>query len=368
MASRILIFGASGYTGRLAAAALVDRGKRPVLVGRRPDRLAAVAAELGGLTTAVADSTRPGSIRSLLEEGDVLVTTVGPFVRLGGPALKAAIDAGVTYLDSTGEPAFVRRVFQEEGPRAEGRCGLLTAFGYDYVPGNLAGALALRDAGASATRVDIGYFITGTVGPQAVSTGTLASAAGVLLEDGHAWRTGRLVLERSARGVFGFEVGGRTREGISIGGSEHFTLPRFAPQVQQVNVALGWFGPLARAVQVSSAVNALVSRLPGTRMLIQAAVAPLASRTAAGPDQAARARTGSQVVAIARDRSGTALATVHLEGPNGYTFTGAILAWGADQAAGRGVDGTGALGPVDAFGLAALEAGCAQAGLVRRDS
>ena len=37
-------------------------------------------------------------------------------------------------------------------------CGLVTAFGYDWVPGNLAGALALRDAGPDATRVEIGYF------------------------------------------------------------------------------------------------------------------------------------------------------------------------------------------------------------------
>ena len=75
----------------------------------------------------------------------MLVTTVGPFVRWGDPAAEAAIDRGAHYLDSTGEAEFIREVFESYGPAAERpACGMLTAFGYDWVPGNLAGALALR--------------------------------------------------------------------------------------------------------------------------------------------------------------------------------------------------------------------------------
>jgi signal transduction histidine kinase len=70
----------------------------------------------------------------------------GPFLARGEPAVRAAVDAGATYLDATGEPPFVRRVFEEHGPRAVGRCALIPAFGYDFVPGNLAGALALAEA------------------------------------------------------------------------------------------------------------------------------------------------------------------------------------------------------------------------------
>ena len=78
----------------------------------------------------------------------MLVSTVGPFTRYGAAALDAAVGAGAHYIDSTGEPPFIRRVFEEWGPRAtSARCGLVTAFGYDYVPGNLAGALALEQAG-----------------------------------------------------------------------------------------------------------------------------------------------------------------------------------------------------------------------------
>ena len=80
-----------------------------------------------------------------------MLATVGPFARFGDPAAEAAIEAGASYLDSTGEPAFIRRVFERFGPRAErAAVGMVTAFGYDWVPGNLAGALALRDAGEGA--------------------------------------------------------------------------------------------------------------------------------------------------------------------------------------------------------------------------
>ena len=140
----------------------------------------------------MADVARPDSVRDLLSAGDVLVSTVGPFVRWGAAAAEAAISAGAHYVDSTGEPAFIRRVFDEYGPRAAAAgVGLLTAFGFDWVPGNLAGALALRDADA-ATRLDVGYFPRGG----GLSGGTRASVAGVLVEDSFAFRGGRLRSER----------------------------------------------------------------------------------------------------------------------------------------------------------------------------
>jgi hypothetical protein len=56
---------------------------------------------------------------------------------------------------------------------------------------------------------------------------------------------------------------------------------------------------------------------------------------------------------------------VQVSGPEAYGLTAAMLAWGATRAVGKGVLGTGAMGPVQAFGLEALTAGAAEAGLVR---
>src|SRR5215208_3295171 len=128
--ARIVLFGATGYTGDLTARALVGRGQQPVLAARNPERLAALAAELGGLETRVADVARPETVRALVEPGDVLLSTVGPFSRWGEPALEAAIAGKAHYVDSTGEGPFIRDVFERFGPRAHAAgIGLLTALG-----------------------------------------------------------------------------------------------------------------------------------------------------------------------------------------------------------------------------------------------
>ncbi|MFP5362323.1 MAG: saccharopine dehydrogenase family protein [Thermoleophilia bacterium] len=357
---RIVLFGATGYTGQLAARALVARGAAPVLAARSRERVDALAEELGGLEAAVADVERPQTLRALLRPGDVLVSTVGPFVRWGAAALHAALDAGAHYIDSTGEPPFIRSVFEQHDARArDAGVGLLTAFGYDYVPGNLAGALALREAGERALSVDVGYFVGGGAQP---SGGTRASAVGMLAEPAYAFRDGRLVSERTARHVRAFDG----RPAVSIGATEQFALPRAHPGLRDARVWLGWFGPASRPLQALSAATSLATRLPGARGAIEATAARLVRGSTGGPSASARAKARSFIVAVASDGGGTPLATVRLEGDNPYDFTGAILAWGAITAAEGGLRAVGALGPVDGFGLDALEAGVADAGIVRR--
>src|SRR5713101_5459171 len=231
MPGRIVLYGATGYIGGLTARAMVARGLWPVLAGRdqgRLDALAATLSQAGGvqLETAVAGTDSPERLRELIGAGDVLVSTAGPFMKVGRAAVAAAAGAGAVYLDSSGEPPFIRQVFEESGPRAE-RTGavLRTAFGYDYVPGNLAGALALQAAGPAAARVKVGYFVRGNI-RKGTSAGTRASAAGVLLEPGYAFRGGRIVSERTAAHLTSFTVDGEKSEALSIGSSEHFALPR----------------------------------------------------------------------------------------------------------------------------------------------
>lgn len=368
MGSRIVLFGATGYTGRLTAAVLDAAGAPIRLAGRHRDSLAALAAELDGEhEIATADVGDPASVRGLLGPGDVMLTTVGPFARWGAPAIEAAIEAGAPYIDSTGEPPFIRRVFEGWGPQAEATgAPLLTALGYDWAPGNLAGALALREAGDEAEGVEIGYFITGDGGSAGgMSGGTMASLAGALLEPGFAYRDGCIVTERGGRRVRGFDVRGRTRQAISIGSSEHFTLPALSPQLQEVEAYLGWFGPMSRPMQGGSLALAAITKVPGARGLIGGVTGRLVKGSTGGPSEEERAGSGSYVVARARDAEGGVLAEVRLEGVDGYTFTARFLAWAARRALAGGIEGAGALGPAAAFGLEEFEAGVAGAGIKR---
>jgi short subunit dehydrogenase-like uncharacterized protein len=363
MRGRIVLFGATGYMGELTARALVSRGARPVLAARNAQRLDALATQLGGLDTGVADVRRPDTVRALVERGDVLVSTVGPFALYGETAVCAAIAAGAHYLDSTGEGPFIREVFERHGPDAQrAGCALLTAFGFDFVPGNLAGALVLRDAGEAATRSDIGYF---TPGKFAISGGTRASAAGVVLEPGFAWRGGRVVAERQAVRVRSFRVRTTEKPAVSISASEHFALPRLHPGLRDVGVYLGTFGAASRPIQALSAVNSVLMRIPGARSATRSAVTRFIKGSTGGPDAEARSRSGSYVVAAAYDVTGTKLAEVRLAGVNVYDFTAQMLSWGAQCAAAGGLQGSGALGPVEGFGLDVLQKGAAEAGLAR---
>ena len=363
MAGRIVLFGATGYTGELTAEAMVERGARPVLAARNAERLRELGDRLGGLEIAVADVSRPESVHDLVEAGDVLVTTVGPFARWGGPAAEAAIARGAHYLDSTGEPAFIRRVFEDYGPRAErAGCGMVTAFGYDWVPGNLAGALALREGGDSSVRVAIGYY---TLGRGGFSGGTQASTAGALVEPVFAFRYGRLQTERGAARMASFEVGGSRRPAVSVGSSEHLALPRVAPGLREVDVYLGWFGPMSRPIQVMTAAMAPVARVPGVKAGIEAVTSRFVKGSTGGPSAEERSQGSSHIVAMAFDAAGRRLSEVRVEGLNSYDFTAGMLAWGAMRAAGGGLQGSGALGPVDGFGLDELEAGAAEAGIAR---
>ncbi len=368
MAGRIVLFGATGYTGELTARALVDQGARPLLAARNEQRLRALAEDLGDLEWALADVARPQSLRELVAAGDVLISTVGPFNRWGGPAVEAALGAGAHYIDSTGEGRFIREVFESYGPRAAvADCGLLTAFGYDWVPGNLAGALALRDAGEYASRVEIGYFASGgLVGPEAMSGGTRASVAGVMLDPAFAFRAGRLIEERGGKRVRRFELGpGRSAPGITVGSSEHFALPRLQPGLREVDVYLGWFGPASQAVRALSLGTSLLTRLPGARSAVEGALGRVVKGSTGGPDAAFRAKSGSLIFAEAFNATGERLSQIRLEGVNGYDFTARILAWSARTAASGGLRAVGALGPADGFGLDALQAGCAEAGIAR---
>ena len=196
-------------------------------------------------------------------------------------------------------------MFERYGPVAErAKCGMLTAFGYDWVPGNLAGGLALERAGDRAVRVDTGYFFTGAADPKGMSGGTRASLAGIMGAPSFVYRDGIVSSERGAKRLRTFALGSREASAVSVGSSEHYTLPRLAPNLREVNSYLGWFGPASRAMQVTSGGLSLAMKLPGVEQLWEAASSRLVKGSTGGPDAEARGRGGSHIVGIAYDASG----------------------------------------------------------------
>jgi short subunit dehydrogenase-like uncharacterized protein len=361
--AQIILLGATGYTGRLIAERLAKGAVETVLAGRSAAALGALADELGGaFATATVRLDEPSTIATLLDPGDVLVSTVGPFIQVGDVAVQAAIERGAHYVDTTGEAPFVRRLF--ESPAAQPAAGaLVTAMGFNYAPGNLAGALAMEHASDSAygpvDALEIGYFLTGPARGE-LSGGTVESAAGVLMSPGFGWRDGKLITERCGARTRSWQVAGHPVPAMTLGSSEAITLPQLYPELDTVDVYQGGLG-------AATPVVAQVSRLapvPGARRIVDTLNGLIAHLTPSGPDAAARARAGTYVVAVAYSRAGHVMSEVALHGPSVYDVTADLTAWAAQRAAEGEVNGSGPLGPVQAFGLDELQAGHRDAGMV----
>jgi hypothetical protein len=380
---RILLLGATGYTGQRVLRELLARGQAPTLVGRTRTKMLALADRLEAeLPVAEVEVTSTADLARLLEPSDVVLSTVGPFMQLGMATVTAAAQAGAHYLDSAGEGSFVRRVFELDAVAAARGATVVPAFGYDYVPGNLAGALALTRAGERARRIEVGYFLTRSGHGEELryrstlrdaftltTGGTRTTLVGAAAEDAFAYRRprpgapARLVDEPTGKRVHTFSYAGRQRAALTVAGSEHLGLPEVFPQLDSVEVCLGWFGrwtrplrtaatltaPLLRSAKARAAVTRLSQRLPGSHR---------------EPDSDGR----SLVIAVARDDSGRPLATTALTGPDPYELTASLLAWGAVHAAVPDAALTpGVHGPVAAFGLDTLRLGAAEAGLHQAD-
>jgi short subunit dehydrogenase-like uncharacterized protein len=362
MARRILLFGATGYTGGLVAQSLVARGESPVLVGRNAQLLRRRAKRLHPeepLETIVLDVHDVGDLRRTISSSDVVVTTVGPFLEHGRAVAEAAAESGAVYLDCSGEPPHIRWIFSKLGARAAQRgARLMPGFGHEYVIGQLAGAWALERASTLGAphRLEVGYFKAGS-NRTTMSDGTLASLARVSLDAAFTYRHGAVAPERVGARTSSFTIAGKRRRGMSIGGVEHLTLPEISPTLTEVDVYLGWFGAATLALSTTGVLVPALGLIPGSRSAAVAVGARL-GRIRRAPDAAALLQGTTMVAARVLDKDGATLGEVKLLGPSTYQVTAHLLAWAAAIEARSSAKSlyrrTGVLGAVQAYGLGAV--------------
>ncbi|HZG90474.1 MAG TPA: saccharopine dehydrogenase NADP-binding domain-containing protein, partial [Pseudonocardia sp.] len=152
----IVVYGASGFVGRLVAEYLARAAApavRVALAGRDRARVEAVRAGLPqagrGWPVLVADSTDAAALAALAASTHVLATTVGPYARYGLPVVEACARAGTHYADLTGEVLFVRRAIDEfDAVARETGARIVHSCGYDSIPSDLA-VLLLHERAAA---------------------------------------------------------------------------------------------------------------------------------------------------------------------------------------------------------------------------
>jgi short subunit dehydrogenase-like uncharacterized protein len=138
----VVVFGATGYTGALTAEYLVGRvdgSVRLALAGRNRSKLEAVRDRLAAdLPLTEADIDDHASLRDLATSTRVLITTVGPYIKYGEAVVAACAAEGTDYVDLTGEPEFVDRMwlrYHEQAKRTGAR--IVHCCGFDSVPHDL---------------------------------------------------------------------------------------------------------------------------------------------------------------------------------------------------------------------------------------
>ncbi|MGD8318530.1 MAG: saccharopine dehydrogenase NADP-binding domain-containing protein, partial [Myxococcales bacterium] len=150
----IVLWGATGFTGRLVADYLVrhylggDEGLRLALAGRNQEKIEAIIKEIGAppLPILIGDSFDATSLSEIASRAEVVISTVGPYAKYGAELVAACVRHGTDYCDLTGETQFVRKMIDqhhEEAKRTGAR--IVHCCGYDSIPSDL-GTLMMQKA------------------------------------------------------------------------------------------------------------------------------------------------------------------------------------------------------------------------------
>ncbi|HEU5218432.1 MAG TPA: saccharopine dehydrogenase NADP-binding domain-containing protein [Gemmatimonadales bacterium] len=301
-----LIYGATGYTGRLILAECLFRGLTPILSGR--SEAVGELARSHGLEARIVGLEDPAALRRALEGVAAVLHCAGPFSRTSRPMADACLASGSHYLDITGEIGVFEAL---AGRNAEARAAgvmLLPGIGFDVVPSDCLAA-HLKARLPDATRLTLAFESSG-----GLSRGT-ATTMVENISRGGAIRTGGRITPVPA--------GWKTiLVDLGRGPVEVTTIP-------WGDVATAWYSTGISDIEVYTRTNArLRAGLKASRYLgwllasgpVQRLLKGRIRSGAPGPDDAARARGVSRVYGEVVNPEGTR-ARARLTGPEGYTMT-----------------------------------------------
>lgn len=316
----IVLYGATGFTGRLVAAQLARIGEPFVIAGRSEVKLDGLAGELADAFPAVKTEVRvaslhdPASLESLVADASAVTSAAGPFARIGMPLVEACHAFGVPYCDTTGEPEFMHDVHTRF---REGVAPIVPAAGFDYVPHDLGAALAVRSLDA-VERIDTVLLVRHMAPTRGTMQSALEAAARPLpvFEDG-AWRDETVAVHTR---LFSFPPPTGVVRAVSYGGGDAVQIANHVP-ASAIRTWVVLPGPLTR-------LAGPVARIAGPVLAsgtVQRALGGLLERMPEGPRPDARARTSFGVLVEATSPTGKTARTL-VAGTDIYTTTAIVNA------------------------------------------
>jgi short subunit dehydrogenase-like uncharacterized protein len=340
----LVLFGATGFTGGLTADYLAEHapdGCRWALAGRNRGKLEAVRERLAkahpsaaGLDLLVADSSDPASLQEVAASARVVVTTVGPYLLHGEALVRACAEAGTDYVDLTGEPEFVDRMFLEHHDTAVASgARIVHACGFDSVPHDLGAYYTVQQLDA-----DVPIRVRGVVRSNATFSGGTFHSALTAMSRARQMRDAMVARRKKESRPSG-------RRSRAIAGKPHrdrllgywlLPLPTIDPFiVVRSGAALPSYGPdfgyshyaglktLRYTVGGLAGVSALAvaAQVPAVRKALMKRI-----KAGDGPSPGRRAKSWFTVDFVGRAGAGRMVHTRVSGGDPGYTETAKMLA------------------------------------------
>ena len=307
MSDPLMIYGATGYSGKLLAHAVSGLGLRPVLCGRDHAKLAVLAEPLG-LEYRCARLADADGLRAALRDIRVVLHAAGPFSETAQPMVDACLYTGTHYLDISAEIRVIEALAGRDAEARKRKIMIMPAVGFDVVPSDcLAAHVSRRLPGAQA----LAFGVTGFRFISRGSAKTLLEAIdyGVVRRDGVITQVPLGSLQRQ----FDYGDGPRPSHNISWGdvASAYYTtgIPTIetyhetTPLLQAILLACRSFGWLLRTAPCQAVLKAQTDLLPED------------------PSNGADVATQMVIVAEARDAKNRC-ASARLRTPEAYAFTG----------------------------------------------
>jgi short subunit dehydrogenase-like uncharacterized protein len=331
-----MLYGATGYSGRLIAELAVKSGARPVLAGRNAEAVGALAAQLGCEARAFA-LTDAATIAPHLQGVSAVLNCAGPFMHTVRPLLGACLASRCHYLDITGEIDVFEYVHAQDAALKKAGITALPGVGFDVVPSDCLAALLHRRL-PSATHLALGFVTPGGK----LSPGTAKTMTEKLGHGGKVRRGGAIVDVPMTYKTRLIDFNGRPLQAVTIPWGDVATA-YYSTGIPDIEVYLAVPPAQLRMMRLLERVRWLFRP-----QLCRDALQALIGVAVKGASDEERARSRVHLWGEVSDAAGRQ-AVARLTTPDGYSLT-AATALAATQ---RVLDRTtpnGMLTPSTAFG------------------
>jgi short subunit dehydrogenase-like uncharacterized protein len=309
MIEKWMIYGANGYTGRLAARVAKDRTFTPILAGRRAEQIQPLARELG-FESRIFDLADPAVVAGNLEGVTAVLHCAGPFSATSRPMLAGCLRAKTHYLDITGEIAVFEDIHSRNEEFRNAGIVVVPGVGFDVVPTDCLAAMLKREL-PTATHLKLAFKSrNGKLSP-----GTTKTMVEGLPEGGRIRRDGRIVKVPAA---YKIETIPFTEDlsaaAVTISWGDVSTA-FYSTGIPNIEVFLGASERQIKQMTMPDVLRRLIGLKP-----VQAFLKAQIARRVKGPTDEQRARDETYLYGEVWDDAGNKVA-LRLRTREGYTLT-----------------------------------------------